>query len=348
MSSANKFITDAVVLTNPTIDPLILDIVILIVGCFLTVLVCLFGIGANVVNIMVFRKQGYQDGVNVTLTALAISDLGGLIFDLVYAVMLNPYILETDVVVSKIVILFVTGFTFEYFTRVSSVITAFAALERCVCVTQPLKVKDIFTKKVSVVVNTSIFLIYSLYLLLQFITMYFEWTFIPGRNMTVYVVYFNSRRAVMFPITYYVTDMILPYGTYIILMCCCTLLFIKLKSKAKWRQQVSTSVDKASHITSKERKSARMFMTVSFMCVVLLLPQSLVYSATIFVKALALNGSHSDLRHVFSTCTNLLKISNSSFTIFIYYTMSTKYRLEFQKMFAKNITDFKLLNGENN
>uniref|UniRef100_A0A2C9LDQ6 G-protein coupled receptors family 1 profile domain-containing protein n=1 Tax=Biomphalaria glabrata TaxID=6526 RepID=A0A2C9LDQ6_BIOGL len=346
MSTANTFITDGELRTNPTIDPLILDLVILVVGCVFTVFVCLFGVAANIVNIPLFRKLGYQDGVNVSLTALAISDLGSLIFELVYSIMMTPYILEIDLFVSKVVIGFITGFMFEYFSRVSGVITAYAALERCLCVTWPLKVKTLITNKVSFGVNWSIFILHSLYLFPQFYTSYFDWTYVPERNKTVYVIYFNSRRAEVFPVTYYVTDMILPYSTYIVLITCCTTIFVKLKSKAMWRQQVSSSA--ISHITSKERKSARMFMTVSFMAVVLLLPQSLMFTATVFIKALALNGSHSDLRRVFSTCTNFLKISNSSFTIFIYYNMSSKYRLEFQKLLVKFKTNLQLKRGNDN
>ncbi|KAI8781875.1 FMRFamide receptor [Biomphalaria glabrata] len=333
MSSSNKFLTTGVVESKLTIDPLITDLVILIVGCVFTVLVCLFGIAANIVNLPLFRKLGYQDGVNVTLTALAISDLGGLIFELVYSLMMNPYILEIDLVVSKVVIGFITGYMFEYFTRVSGVITAYAALERCLCVIWPLKVKTIITNKVSVAVNLSIFTLYSMYLFPQFYSTHFDWTYVPERNKTVYVIYFNSRRAEVFPVIYYVTDILLPCSTYIVLITCCTTLFVKLQSKAKWRKQVSSSG--VSHITSKERKSARMFMTVSFMAVVLLLPQSVFFSAMIFNRALAMDGAYSDLSLMISTITILFKISNSSFTIFIYYNMSSKYRLEFQKMFLK-------------
>ncbi|KAK6995043.1 hypothetical protein BgiMline_011692 [Biomphalaria glabrata] len=335
MSASNKFITDVLISFNPTFDPLILDILLLVVGCVFTVFVCLFGIAANIVNIPLFRKLGYQDGVNVSLTALAISDLCGLIFELVYSVLLNPYILEKDLVVSKIVIGFITYYLFEYFTRVSGVITAYAALERCLCVTWPLKVKMIITNKVSVAVNWSIFMLYSLYLFPQFFTTYFDWTYVPERNKTVYVIYLTSRRSEVFPITYYITDMLLPCSTYIVLITCCTTLFLKLKSKAKWRQLVSSSRDKVSHVNRKELKSARMFMAVSFMAVVLLLPQSVMFSVLIFIRALAMDGQYGDLRHALNTCVNLLKISNSSFTIFIYYNMSTKYRFEFQRMLAK-------------
>ncbi|XP_013091926.2 uncharacterized protein LOC106075553 [Biomphalaria glabrata] len=337
MSEEGKVITDVALKDSPSVDPLFFDVCLVFVGCVCTVLMCLFGIVANVVNIPLFRRQGYRDGVNVTLTALAVSDLGAVTFELAYATIMNPYISEVDLLVSKVVIGFIVGYIHEYFTRVSSVITAFAALERCLCVTRPLKVKAMITTRVAVAVNLSIFLIYSGYLFPQFYSMYFDWAFVPERNRTVYVVFFTSRTASMFPITLYFTDMLLPYCTFLVLVSCSTVLFVTLKSKAKWRRLISGSDDRLSHVSTKERKSGLLFMSVSVMCIVLLLPQYLLFTAIIFVRALALDGYLSDLRTVFSTFTNFLKITNCSFTIFIYFKMSSKYRKEFQKMFGKCI-----------
>ncbi|CAG5120669.1 unnamed protein product, partial [Candidula unifasciata] len=36
----------------------------------------LFGIGANVTNIIVFIKQGFKDSINISLLGLAVGDLG--------------------------------------------------------------------------------------------------------------------------------------------------------------------------------------------------------------------------------------------------------------------------------
>uniref|UniRef100_A0A2C9L8P3 G-protein coupled receptors family 1 profile domain-containing protein n=1 Tax=Biomphalaria glabrata TaxID=6526 RepID=A0A2C9L8P3_BIOGL len=341
MYDTDEPITDVALKSDPAIDPLILDITSLLVGNVLTVSMCLFGVVTNLINIPLFRRQGYHDGVNVTLTVLAISDLGALLGELVYTAIVDPYIQEIDLVVSKVVIGVISGYWHEYFTRVSSVITAFAAFERCLCVTRPLKVKTMITTRTAVVVNVSIFVVHSLYLFPQFYTMYFDWAFMPERNKTVFVIYVNSLSASMFPITLYFTDMLFPYCTFLVLVVCCTVLLFTLKAKAKWRRTaVSSAVEvevkpTSRHLTSKERKSGLLFLSVSIMCVVLLLPQHIVYTAVIFVREMAMDGDYSDIRTVVGTFTVLLQAINSSMTIFIYYKISTKYRSEFQKMMGK-------------
>ncbi|KAK0067970.1 FMRFamide receptor [Biomphalaria pfeifferi] len=50
----------------------------------------LIGIAGNVINILNFQKQGLQDSVNVTLTALAVSDIGALFFQLLVNILFNP------------------------------------------------------------------------------------------------------------------------------------------------------------------------------------------------------------------------------------------------------------------
>uniref|UniRef100_A0A2C9LP14 G-protein coupled receptors family 1 profile domain-containing protein n=1 Tax=Biomphalaria glabrata TaxID=6526 RepID=A0A2C9LP14_BIOGL len=316
-------------------DPFIRYIVTIIVSLLLAQIVCVFGIVANVINIKLFRKLGYQDGVNVTLTALAINDLGALLSELAFLNSGNPFISELDVVVSKVATGMISGYSQEYFVRVSSAVTTFAALERCLCVTRPLKVKSMITTKKAVMVNLCLFLIYLAYLYVQFSYVYMDWTFLPERNRTVFMVFFTKMRTVMFPISYYVTEIIVPYLTFLILIVCSAILFVKLKSKSKWRQSLSSSKDQLSSLTSKDRKTAMLFMTASIMCVVFLLPAHLLFTTAIFRRELALDGALSDLSLMISSITNFLKVLNSSLTIFIYYTMSTKYRNEFQLMVGR-------------
>ncbi|KAH9520014.1 hypothetical protein Btru_071479 [Bulinus truncatus] len=100
-----------------------------------------FGIVTNVINIRIFRKLGYQDGVNITLTALAISDIGALVFLEIYIILLNPWIQETDLFILKSHLLYLVVYCRQYFIRASCLITSFAAFERCICVVLPLRVK---------------------------------------------------------------------------------------------------------------------------------------------------------------------------------------------------------------
>uniref|UniRef100_A0A2C9LG46 G-protein coupled receptors family 1 profile domain-containing protein n=1 Tax=Biomphalaria glabrata TaxID=6526 RepID=A0A2C9LG46_BIOGL len=57
------------------INPILIEVILTVNFTILTEAVGIVGIVGNVISILNFRKQGYKDGVNVTLTALAVSDL---------------------------------------------------------------------------------------------------------------------------------------------------------------------------------------------------------------------------------------------------------------------------------
>ncbi|KAH9509464.1 hypothetical protein Btru_045943 [Bulinus truncatus] len=63
---------------NPTVFKLFLTFNFVIcaelIGCF--------GIVGNILNIVHFTKQGLQDSINITLTTLAVSDIGYLLFQI--------------------------------------------------------------------------------------------------------------------------------------------------------------------------------------------------------------------------------------------------------------------------
>ncbi|KAK0067971.1 FMRFamide receptor [Biomphalaria pfeifferi] len=129
------------------------------------VLIDFAGIAGNVINILNFQKQGLQDSVNVTLTALAVSDIGALFFQLLVNILFNPLWRRVQLPFSSSSVLAMVFFyPHGYFIRVSGFITAFAAFERCLCVVLPMDVKRIITRNVAVVVNIIIFIALLLYL----------------------------------------------------------------------------------------------------------------------------------------------------------------------------------------
>ncbi|KAI8752922.1 FMRFamide receptor [Biomphalaria glabrata] len=294
-----------------------------------------FGIVANILNIRLFRKQGYQDGVNITLTALALSDIGALVNMLVYITMLNPLIDENGVTVSKGAIGYVSFFLHEYFIKVSSLIITFAAVERCLCVALPLKVKRMITAKLAIAVNGVIFIVMCLYLFVHFHIMFLSWDLLPETNQTVLRFHYKSIRVMYLPTAYYATDIFLPYCTFLVLISCSAIIFVKLKSKSKWRQSNSSWGDKSVSLMYKERKTAKLFMLVSVTCVVLLLPYYLMFTCTAFMRELAFDGAQSVIGFLVSSFTIQLETINCSITLFIYYDMSSKFRAEFRKMFGQ-------------
>ncbi|KAK6959116.1 FMRFamide receptor [Biomphalaria glabrata] len=148
-------------------------------------LISIFGIAANVINNRVFYKLGFQESVDITLTALSVSDLGALITIQLANVMVNPWCLAANVPFVPIDFLTLVSFyPHSYLIRVSGFIASF---ERCLSVMVPLKVKTIITWRTSLVVNTSVFMITILNVFSPYYFSYLGWTFIPERNMTLLV-----------------------------------------------------------------------------------------------------------------------------------------------------------------
>ncbi|KAI8752924.1 FMRFamide receptor [Biomphalaria glabrata] len=311
------------------IDPLIISMCCELNLFVSAQLISVFGIVSNVVNIRLFQKQGYQNVVNITLTALAVSDIGALTNLLVYINVYNPFMNAGVTVISQFSIAYVAFYMHEYFIKVSSVITAFAALERCLCVALPLKTKRMLTRKLTVLVIATIYGLLSAYILCTFLPYNLDCVALPGTNRTQLSLVLNHYRDELFPISYYITDLLLPYCVFTSLIASAATIFTKLRSKAKWRQSISSARD--GH--SKEIKSARLFMVVSFVCILLLLPHCVWFSVVAFVRELNVDGKYSFIDFIALSFTVVLESLNCSISIFIYYKMSSKYRTELKKMF---------------
>ncbi|KAK0053268.1 neuropeptides capa receptor [Biomphalaria pfeifferi] len=304
--------------------------------CILSFIIGVFGIAANFINICVFRKLGYRDGVNITLTALAVSDIGALLSQEFYNILATPMIQEYDLFLTKGQLMTVMHYIVGYFVRVSSVITSFASLERCLCVVLPLKVKTIITPRVVVVYNVIIFLILSLYMFPPYYSLYLDIKFLPGYNKTIWYFFYQPYSERVLKISYNITDLVLPYGTFLVLLLCSSIMYIKIKRMSEWRRSISSA---GSHATSKssvkEMKSGVMLIIVSLLCICFLSPEAALFTAAGFVREMKQDGIYKGVTNLVISFTTLLQTINCSVTIVIYYNMSSKYRDEFHTIIQK-------------
>ncbi|KAH9514862.1 hypothetical protein Btru_021174 [Bulinus truncatus] len=282
---------------------------------------------ANIVTIANFKRQGFQEGVNVTLTALAVSDIGSLAAQIITNMTGSPWIRQVDWFIIKTDLGSVFFYIHGYFMRVSGVITSYAAFERCLCVAMPLKVKWFINRNVSIVVNGAAYVVLSLTLIPPFHVLYFGVKFSPEFNKTFISMYFKDIREEYMPVYYFIEHLFVPYATILVLFICTAVLIRRLNVSAKWR------LARTNDVTYKERKLIAMLMTISLMFIALTVPQAALITAVHFVRSLSLDGS---LFYVFtftSSFTALLETFNCSTSIFVYYKMSSKFRSELQLMF---------------
>ncbi|KAI8786132.1 FMRFamide receptor [Biomphalaria glabrata] len=333
MSSENST-TNLQVFLNPDILHFFLTFNLMICGNVIGVL----GILGNVLNIANFAKDGMEDTVSITLSALAVSDVGALVVQMFINVLSNSFWTDVDhpfLTMSILSALLV--YPREYFVRVSGLITVFASFERCLCVVTPLRVKRIITRNVAITVNTSIFIVLLLYLYPTIAFIYFDWGVDSRRNRSVIVVFYRDNAESVFTVSYAVADLFLPYCTFFLLILSNMVIVTTLKSKSKWRQSVTGS--RFSHdsnkgmISTKEKKLVVMLVKISTIFIGCLFPQSALFTAVGLVREMKLNGLYFDLTRMVYSFTFLLETINCSVNIIVYYSMSSKFRKRIQLWF---------------
>ncbi|KAK6959117.1 FMRFamide receptor [Biomphalaria glabrata] len=319
-------------------DPIILDVFMVLCNLVLGELIGLVGLAANVITIIIFCKNGIQDSVDVTLTALAVSDMGSLITTQFWNVIVNPWTLTVRFPFETFeVVTLVSFFPHGYFVKVSGLITSFAAFERCLCVVLPMKVKNIISCRNSLFINVIIFILAISDIATPYYFLYFGWVFSPERNSTLLRVITKDDFAIPISYSYFYSDVFVPYFTFTVLISCTIIIAVSLKRNAKWRSSVSLEkTDKAAKkATLKELKVVRMLTVVSVIFIVCLIPLSATTTAVALVNELSILGPYFNVARLCYCVSFLTETVSSTMNPFVYYKMSSKYKKGFSQLFSR-------------
>ena len=153
-----------------------------------------FGIPANSLVIATYLMIGFSESINISYLALGISDSGMLGINLWGSLINSMQFLEVPVTFNTFELsrpaTYWLGIGFEDTT---SCITAYIALERCLCVLFPLNVKRIVTRRKNIVVVVLIFIFVFFPSCHGFLTHRFEWKFDVTRNRTILCITITSN-----------------------------------------------------------------------------------------------------------------------------------------------------------
>ncbi|XP_059151494.1 uncharacterized protein LOC131937835 [Physella acuta] len=189
--STDGDITLKPVYTSPTVVSLLSDPVWQLVDFVMSApvlgILSSFGIGANIINIMVFLKQDLSKTVNVNFLALCVADLGSSVFMFWESVLYNPYLQKSGIPIGLEDLVYLTAaLPSAVFSRISTLIHVYITLERCLCIAMPLKIKEIFTPNQSITTMAGIYLLSTLSILPMYLSGYLELSINPTTNTTVY------------------------------------------------------------------------------------------------------------------------------------------------------------------
>ncbi|KAI8798243.1 G-protein coupled receptor, partial [Biomphalaria glabrata] len=86
------------------------EILMFICYVILSPVISIAGIAGNVINIVVFTKQGVTESINVTFLTLAITDTAGLVCSIWYGIGVSPLLYSrTDLSFNSKEVAYVTG-----------------------------------------------------------------------------------------------------------------------------------------------------------------------------------------------------------------------------------------------
>ncbi|CAG5127800.1 unnamed protein product [Candidula unifasciata] len=330
------------VIPKPLIEDDLYFYIMFIIQGIICQVITFFGILSNIVNCIVFIKQGFSDTINVSLFALAISDLCSLLSIMWTNFCFSPVVRDSGILSAEMHIISGT-WPHVAFSKITGWITAFISLERCVCVIRPLKVKTIFTRKRHITAMVVIFVVTMAPSSLGYVTTGLGWTFFPEKNKTLIgPIHYLDEVSRMYTdfISYAICGVFMPLSCFVSVVVLTTILVVQLNKKAAWRKSVSSgttqnraNINDDGMVTSKETRIAKMVVFMSTIFIVSFFPAALIFFTGIVEPTFNYDRLNRNLVFVTLSISFTAEVINSSVNTFVYVRMSTKYRETFMKLF---------------
>ncbi|XP_059168654.1 uncharacterized protein LOC131950482 [Physella acuta] len=276
---------------------------------------------------VVFYK-GFHETVNISFLSLSVADLLNLLpLTWTSFFVYNPFYLWHIETQEFNVYYVISTFPREIFTRISRWIKVYINVERFVSILSPMKVKEYFTKTTTAVVMTSIFSLYVIempifYQCVQIVTLNF-----PPLNTTVLyifgtdVCFYNESISIAF----HAFSIICPCVLDLITAC---LIVYQLRKTNQWRSRSLTN-ERMQLITSRDLKLIKMILNLAVAFVLTTLPMWMTYVISLLERLVFINRYFGNIFDVMFSASTFLEAVGSSINVFIYYSMSSKYKQVF-------------------
>lgn len=307
-----------------------------IVNCvFVSNAVCLFGLISNSINLAVFSKQGFHSTMNISFFGLAISDLCSLLALLWFNVCVNPLFEGSGLSLDPAEVQHLTACSpHNCFSRITGFITVFITAERCLCITLPLKVKQIITPRRTVFTIGTIYILMMVSYVPEFASVYIDMKFYPSKNKTLFGLAFTSNRESMEGLAF-ILYAILGTISFLAVFILTVLLVFNLKRKAKWRQESTFDNKQSEIISNRDKKTVNMVIMIATVLIVCYSPGIFISTAMFVWSEFSVIGREVNVFMVTWSFAFLSEAINSSVNILMYYRLSSRYRKTFHELFLR-------------
>ena len=308
----------------------------------------LIGVPANVINMAVFYKQGLKDRVNLCLFALSLAD--------------ELYLVQAMLTfgIDQLHLQFTTKERFGPMTRfvfnnnlagffgltfTSQVLSAIISSERCLCVLYPLRFQTLLkTKTMAVIVVTVYLVVMTLYFFTS--TRYrVACVFDTVHNTVRYTAqtskFYQQHEQLITYFDSFVFGAGIPVVVIIVVTTTTTITAIKIRQAAAWREGTSStsssssSSSRSSSISAGEIGLTKMLIGSSVLFIVCVSPMALLRFCWLFLPEMNVGRRNHNFFLTSQWFKESFAYSNSTFNIFVYYTMGSRYRETFWALMGR-------------
>ena len=314
-------------------------------GVFLPILFVI-GAPANVINMAVFYKQGLKERVNLCLFALSLADE----LYLIQAMFVFGIDQLQQQFASKAGFGPMTRFMinnnligFFGFTFTSQVLSAIIASDRCFCVLSPLRFQNLLrTRTMAIIVFVVYLVVMGLYFLIS--TRYrIVCVFDPVSDTVRYTVeasQFYRKNRLIFYVDSFVFGAGIPVVVIVVVTAATIITAMKIRQAALWRAGTSLASSRSSlSISPREVALTKMLIGSSVLFIVCVSPMALLRFCWLFLPEMNVGRRNHNFFLISQWIKETFSFSNSTFNIFVYYTMGSRYRATFCALFGREKQD---------
>ncbi|CAG5126536.1 unnamed protein product [Candidula unifasciata] len=249
--------------------------------------VSFIGSVCNIVNVVVFIKQGLTEPVNISLLGLSLSDLGALVTLVWMSVCFNPLFANSGIGFDSVRVQYLTaGWPHVCFARITSWITAFITFERCLCISMPLKVKTIITPKRTTCTIVCIFAAMlsstcPVYYAIRLGTVY---DFSTNTTLTSLVYRSNG---IQIENMSFAINFAAQLSSFVLVIVCTVILVQTLRRKSRWRKH---SANKDT-VTQRDKRLIKMIISLSIVFIICFLPSAVNLVVMMLIPEYSITGT---------------------------------------------------------
>uniref|UniRef100_A0A2C9L8S1 G-protein coupled receptors family 1 profile domain-containing protein n=1 Tax=Biomphalaria glabrata TaxID=6526 RepID=A0A2C9L8S1_BIOGL len=282
------------------------------------------GLVVNIIKVIVFFKLGLNDSTNISFFVLSLADAAIGLLMVGFSVVFNPLFQQTisNIDVEFAISYYCVSWPYSVFSRVAALMTAVITVERFLCITFPLKVKEIMNPTITAITSITLTFLVLATVIPAFVATHLGPVFNEKLNETILGLVQTEYRVQLETFSYFFLAFfqIMSIVVITVLTTALTHRFLQITS---WRNQVS---NKSGELSGKDKRLVKMVILLSISFLLFSIPAIVFIFFAEFQAGFTITGACKNLYFIFSSFIFPTDAMNSIVSFFLLVHMSSKFQ----------------------